>query len=121
MSDENEQAFTGTGAVVGAGAGASQLPRRRAMDGQGIDALTAEDVALELGCEPQHVKALAASHDLPAVKYGRSWRFPVGALNIFLNEQALAHVRAKPAPSLPTAVGDPKTGRPDLTRVVKVS
>ncbi|OCS50808.1 MULTISPECIES: helix-turn-helix domain-containing protein [Ralstonia] len=57
-----------------------------------IAVLTADQVAEALGCTPEHVNALAASRNLPAVKFGRSWRFPAAALARFLDEQATANL-----------------------------
>lgn len=87
-----------------------------------VDILTPEQVAEALGCEPGHVNALAASHRLPGVKFGRSWRFPASALTRFLDEQAMAnlmrpsqapamgpikkHPRGKPRPNLMQAMTD---------------
>lgn len=58
-----------------------------------IAALTAEEVAELLGCTPEHVNTLASSRNLPAVKFGRSWRFPAAALERFLDEQATANLK----------------------------
>lgn len=84
-----------------------------------LEVLTPEQAAEALGCEPQHVNELAAQFKLPAVKYGRSWRFPVAAMNQFLAQRALDHIaQASVAPS-PTPMPLP-TGRrrqlPDLTK-----
>lgn len=57
-----------------------------------LDILTSEELATLLGCEAQHVNTLAAHHQLPAIRYGRSWRFPVTALNGFFERQALRHL-----------------------------
>lgn len=87
-----------------------------------LNLLTAEQVAEALGCTPEHVNALAASRNLPAVKFGRSWRFPSAALARFLEEQATAnltlpiqHVQA-PAPIKATKRGKPL---PDLMRAAR--
>lgn len=55
-----------------------------------LNLLTVEQVAEALGNAPGHVNALAASRSLPAVKYGRSSRFPSEALSRFLDQQATA-------------------------------
>ena len=77
-----------------------------------------------LGCEAQHVNTLAAAHALPAVKFGRSWRFPAHALNAFINQQAMAHL----APKTQALSGAPilrapssKRQRADLSRTVRVA
>lgn len=89
-----------------------------------VHALSADDVAHLLGCEPQHVNALAAAHAIPAVKFGRSWRFPAHALNVFLNQQAMAHL-TKETPSTTAAsisrTSSTRHGRPDLSQTVKVA
>lgn len=84
-----------------------------------LDVLTPEQAAEALGCEPQHVNDLAAQRKLPAIKFGRSWRFPVAAMNQFLAQRAMEHI-ADAAPA-PAATPMPKpTGRtrklPDLSR-----
>ncbi|NMV37127.1 helix-turn-helix domain-containing protein [Ralstonia insidiosa] len=85
--------------------------------------LTSEQVAEALGCEVAHVNMMAATHRLPGVKLGRSWRFPVAALARFLDEQATANLtlpvraaqytppikatkRGKPLPDLLQAMRD---------------
>lgn len=81
-----------------------------------IAALTADQVAEALGCEAEHVNTLAAAKKLPAVKFGRSWRFPIAALNDFLARQALAHLeQTTKVPAAPVIVqrGRGKK-RPDL-------
>jgi excisionase family DNA binding protein len=82
--------------------------------------LTAEQVAERLGCEVQTVNEKAAAHQLPAVKYGRSWRFPVEALNQHLAEQALEHVRQPRRHARAVPAASPASARPDLTKLVRV-
>lgn len=95
-----------------------------------IDALTAEQVAAALGCEPETLNELAARRKVPAVKYGRSWRFPAAAMNQHLFTQAMAHVQDNavptPAANEPTIVVASDTAKrrrekPDLTRAVRVA
>lgn len=85
-----------------------------------MDILTQEQVAEMLGCDPARVGALASGGHLPAVKYGRSWRFPVEALTRFLNEYAMSNLsRTSPMPE----VRAPKSRRKpplDFTQVVRV-
>lgn len=86
--------------------------------------LTAEEVATQLGCQPEQINALAAAHALPAVKFGRSWRFPASALHHFLHQQALAHLKS-PAPhasnpATPQPTTRKRGGPADLRRTVKV-
>lgn len=84
-----------------------------------LDVLTPEQAAEALGCEPQHVNELAVQRKLPAVKYGRSWRFPVAAMNQFLAQRALDHI-AGAAPTPPaTPMPKPAARRrnlPDLSK-----
>jgi excisionase family DNA binding protein len=56
------------------------------------DVLDSTQAAQLLGCEPETVEAEARAHRLPAVKYGRGWRFPRQALLAVLNRRALEHV-----------------------------
>lgn len=86
-----------------------------------LDVLTPEQAAEALGCEPQHVNELAAQRKLPAVKYGRSWRFPVAAMNQFLAQRALDHIANSAATATPQPTPMPKPiGRrrslPDLSK-----
>ncbi len=85
-----------------------------------IDVLNAEQVAEVLGCTPEHVNALAASHNLPAVKFGRSWRFPSAALTRFLDEQAMANLTLPVHPATPPTKATPR-GKPlpDLMRAAR--
>lgn len=83
--------------------------------------LTPEQVAERLGCETETVNAKAAARELPAVKFGRSWRFPVEAMNRYLAEQALEHVRQPRVRTRPEPVQMPSSGRPDLTKTVRAS
>lgn len=91
-----------------------------------IDALTPEQLAEALGCTADRINELAAAKALPAVRYGRSWRFPVTAVNNFLAEQAMNHVQGKKQHARPTNPGpsnperlNPSNGRrrplPDLS------
>lgn len=85
-----------------------------------IAVLSVEQVAEILGCETARVSALAAGGHLPAVKYGRSWRFPADALARFLDEQAMGNLsRTSPMPS----VRPPNSRRKpplDFTQLVRV-
>lgn len=56
--------------------------------------LNKEQVANLLDCEPSTVEEKARSHELPAIKIGRSWLFPRLALIQRLNEMALAKPEA---------------------------
>jgi len=84
-----------------------------------LDVLTPEQAAEALGCEPQHVNELASQRKLPAVKYGRSWRFPVAAMNQFLAQRALDHIATAAATPAPTPMPKPAGRRralPDLSK-----
>ena len=58
------------------------------------DVLNENEVAEILDCEPATVKEKARNGELPAVKFGRSWRFPRSALMEALHQKALANKRA---------------------------
>jgi len=45
-----------------------------------------------LDCEPSTVQEKARNGELPAVKYGRSWRFPKSALLEALHAKAMANL-----------------------------
>ncbi|WP_414706648.1 helix-turn-helix domain-containing protein [Ralstonia sp. UBA689] len=86
-----------------------------------LDLLTSEQVAEALGCEAAHVNTMAATHKLPGVKLGRSWRFPVSALMRFLDEQATANLTPPaPAPSF-VPITKPRRGKPlpDLLQAMR--
>ena len=61
------------------------------------DLLNEAEVAEILDCEPSTVQEKARLGELPAIKFGRSWRFPRVALLESLNARALAN-KPKPAP-----------------------
>jgi excisionase family DNA binding protein len=125
--DPNTNYATPCPSALGTDAAALTIPsNRRATDRgwPGVDVLSAEELASRLGCEPEHINALAAAHALPAVKIGRSWRFPAAAINAFLNQQAMAHLRptaltTNRSPQFNARSG--KKARPDLSRSVKVA
>lgn len=76
--------------------------------------LTSEQVAEALGCEVGHVNTMAATHKLPGIKLGRSWRFPESALLRFFDEQAMANLtQPAPVPSVGT-FNKPQRGKPRL-------
>lgn len=54
-----------------------------------LDELEAADL---LDCEPSTVQEAARRGELPAVKFGRSWRFPRVALLQALDLQAMANM-----------------------------
>lgn len=76
------------------------------------DILDETQVAHLLGCAPATVQEKALLGILPAVKFGRSWRFPREALLKVLNEQALANMNPKPRPApIAIATDQPRSGR----------
>jgi excisionase family DNA binding protein len=60
------------------------------------------EVAALMDCVPRTVQEMAREGELPAVKLGRSWRFPIVALLQALNNLALAN---KPKARAPLLVG----------------
>jgi len=52
------------------------------------DILTDTEVAEMLDCETSTAQAMARDGKVPAIKAGRSWRFPRAALIEALNDQA---------------------------------
>lgn len=62
------------------------------------EVLDETEVAAILDCQPTTVQEKARNGELPAIKYGRSWRFPRAALLDALNRQALANAQPKPRP-----------------------
>ena len=74
------------------------------------EVLDETEVAAILDCQPTTVQEKARNGELPAIKYGRSWRFPRAALMDALNRQALANAQPKPRPA-PAAAAMPVPGR----------
>jgi excisionase family DNA binding protein len=68
-----------------------------------IELYTAEQVAALMGCSVKTVEAMARDGELPGIKPGGSWIFPVGALASQLDALALEQARARKAPKPPTA------------------
>ena len=56
-------------------------------------------VAELLGCDALTVQELARSQKLPAVKFGRSWRYPREALMKALNDMAARNIEPKVKPA----------------------
>ena len=75
--------------------------------------LTAEQVAALLGCHVETIEAATRDGRLPAVKFGKAWRYPNEALLKVLNEQALQAME-KMAPK--AAPGWVKTPTPPRSR-----
>lgn len=75
------------------------------------EVLDEKDVAELLDCEPGTVQEKARLGELPAVKFGRSWRFPRTALLEALNAKALANKPKAPEPKGIT-VGKTKPRQP---------
>lgn len=56
---------------------------------------TLSEVAELLGCTEETVVERIASGDIPALKFGRSWVVPRGALEVRINELALEQARSR--------------------------
>lgn len=91
----------------------------RPLSAPALDVLTAEQVAEALGCTPEHIDSLAAAHKIPAVKYGRSWRYPASAVNAFLVQQAMNHIE-RPEERRRAVATQGKPRLPDLSRAIAV-
>lgn len=81
------------------------------------DILNEIEVAELLACEPSTVQTMAREGELPAVKFGKHWRFPRAALLEVVNRRALENTTPKPK-ATPRAVLRNVPGRrhtrPDL-------
>ena len=60
------------------------------------DILDEAEVAALLACEPSTVQAMAREGELPAVKFGKHWRFPRAALLEVVNRRALENKGEEP-------------------------
>lgn len=60
------------------------------------DILDETEVAALLACEPSTVQTMAREGELPAVKFGKHWRFPRAALLEVVNRRALENTAPKP-------------------------
>ncbi len=82
------------------------------------DILDEAEVAALLACEPSTVQAMAREGELPAVKFGKHWRFPRAALLEVVNRRALENTAPKPR-AQPRAVlrqvPAKRNQRPDLS------
>lgn len=75
------------------------------------DVLDDNEVATILDCDTKTVQEKARAGELPAVKFGRSWRFPRAALLQKLNEMALANKPTKREPHATQKAAPEKTRR----------
>ncbi len=79
------------------------------------DILDEAEVAALLACEPSTVQTMAREGALPAVKFGKHWRFPRAALLEVVNRKALENTapkpRAQPRAAPVTAFGVKRTCR----------
>lgn len=75
------------------------------------DVLDESEVAELLDCEPSTVQESARRGELPAVKFGRSWRFPRTALLEALHTKALANKPKAAAPAKAVALRPVSAGR----------
>ena len=62
-----------------------------------VELLNAKRVAELLECDETTVGLRALAGELPGVKIGRGWVFPIDALNVRLNEMALDGARVRRA------------------------
>lgn len=83
------------------------------------DILDDAEVAALLACEPSTVQAMAREGELPAVKFGKHWRFPRAALLEVVNRRALENTAPKPRAQPRAVLRQVPQGRrrapPDLT------
>ena len=77
--------------------------------------LKADATAELLDCEVETLNARALSGDLPGVKIGRSWVFPIAALEARLNQLAIDESAARRAPNRPVLVTAKRRGPPALS------
>ena len=70
------------------------------------------EVAAILDCDAKTVQEKARAGELPAVKFGRSWRFPRAALFQVLNELALGNKHPRHAPQAVLRPVEPKRRKP---------
>ena len=61
--------------------------------------MNASEVAVALDCDVDTVNRRAAMGDLPGIKIGRSWAYPVSALEDCLNEMARLEMRSRKTPA----------------------
>ena len=74
--------------------------------------LSEEEVATILVCEPSTIQEKARLGELPAVKIGRSWRFPLAALLESLNAKAKANEQKVLRNPAGVAINSSKTRQP---------
>lgn len=65
--------------------------------------LTVDQVAQLLACTADTVRELARDGTLAAIKPGRDWIFPAGALYARLDELAIAEAASRRTPTTPSA------------------
>ena len=75
----------------------------------------ADATAELLDCEVETLNARALSGDLPGVKIGRSWVFPIAALEARLNQLAIDESAARRAPNRPVLVTVKRRAPPSLS------
>lgn len=82
------------------------------------DILNETEVAELLACEPSTVQTMARNGELPAVKFGKHWRFPRVALLEAVNRRALENTKPKhktPPHALMLPIPGKRARRPDLS------
>ena len=78
------------------------------------DIMDENEVAAMMSCEPGTIQEKARLGELPALKFGRSWRFPRQALMEALNAQAHANKPPPPKP-LGSVIRTGRKGRPKVS------
>jgi hypothetical protein len=53
------------------------------------------ELAELIDCSPERINTLAAAGELPGLKLGRSWVFPIDALSIALNDLAIKNANSR--------------------------
>ena len=89
-----------------------------------VDTDVLDDVAAAAlcDCEPSTMQDLARTGQLPAVKLGRSWRFPRSALLQALHDKAMANMAKLPEKPSAVLVGQARRAsrRKTLPNVVPI-
>ena len=86
------------------------------------DVLNEEEVAALLDCEPRTIQEKARAGELPAIKFGRSWRFPRAALLEALDAMARSNrapAKLRPPPAAVTVTPSQKARR-TLPKLIEV-
>lgn len=65
------------------------------MDKPPVNIINSIELAGLLGCEVETLNERAHAGELPGLKFGRSWCFPIDALNTWLCELAIKQARER--------------------------